>query len=112
MPNTQTEVKPRPDRGFTVNHVVVPAHGATPDHVEESDFDGHIAGEFEHKGEDVERTEKASTATAGRHLTSKKDGLEVAKERKAHVESNRVASAKLFDSNKLTVCPEQKKGRK
>jgi hypothetical protein len=26
---------------------------------------GHIPGEFEHKGEDVERTEKASTATAG-----------------------------------------------
>jgi hypothetical protein len=55
---------------------------------------GHIPGEFEHKGEDVERTEKASTATAGRHLTSKKDGLEVAKERRAHVESNRTASAK------------------
>jgi hypothetical protein len=65
MPNTQKEVKPRPDRGLTVNHVVVPAHGATPDHVKESDFDGHIPGEFEHKGEDVERTKKASTATAG-----------------------------------------------
>jgi len=35
----------------------------------EDESAGHIAGEFEHKGEDVERTEKASTATAGRHLT-------------------------------------------
>jgi hypothetical protein len=35
--------------------------------------------------------------------------LEVAKERKAHVESNRTASAKLFDSTKLTVVPETEK---
>jgi hypothetical protein len=73
---------------------------------------GHLTGEFEHKGEDVKRTEKASTATLGRHLTSMKTGLEVAKERSAHVKANRDASAKLFDSKKLTVCPEQKKGRK
>jgi len=58
------------------------------------------------------RTEKASAATAGRHITSKKDGLQVAKERSAHVQANRDASAKLFDSDKLTVCPEQKKARK
>ena len=75
----------------------------------ENESAGHITGEFEHKGEDVERTEKASTATAGRHLTSKKTGLEVAKERSAHVEANRKASAKLFDSNKLSVVPEKRK---
>lgn len=77
----------------------------------ENESAGHLTGEFEHKGEDVERTEKASTATAGRHITSGKDGLAVAKERSAHVEANRKASAKLFDSNKLTVVPERK-GRK
>ena len=32
---------------LTVNHVVVPAHGATPDHVEESDFDGHMLADKE-----------------------------------------------------------------
>jgi hypothetical protein len=110
MPNTQKEVKPRPDRGVTVNHVVVPAHGATPDHVKESDFDGHTFGEFEHKGENDERVVKASKVTAGRHITSK-DGLQVARERTASIKANRDASAKLFDSTKLTVCPEQK-GRK
>jgi hypothetical protein len=112
MPNTQKEITIRPDRPLTnTNHEVVEAHGATPDHVEQSDFDGHLTGEFEHKGEDVERTEKSSTATAGRHITSGKNGLQVGVERKAHVEANRKASAKLFDSDKLTVCPEQK-GRK
>jgi hypothetical protein len=110
--NTQEEVKPRPDRALTnTNHVVVEAHGATPDHVKESDFDGHLTAEFEHKGEDPAREEGTSKATAGRHIKSGKDGLEVAKERSAHVEANRKASAKLFDSDKLTVCPEQK-GRK
>jgi hypothetical protein len=70
-----------------------------------------LQGEFESKGEDDERVAKASKVTGGRHVTSK-DGLVVAKERSAHVEANRKASAKLFDSKKLTVCPEQKKGRK
>jgi hypothetical protein len=74
----------------------------------ENESAGHITGEFEHKGEDVERTEKSSTATAGRHITSKKTGLDVAKERSAHVESNRKASAKLFDSTRLSVVPESK----
>ena len=71
-----------------------------------------LPGEFEGKGEDVKRVEKASKATAGRHITSKKGGLEVAKERSAHVQANRDASAKLFDSNKKTVCPEQKGRRR
>ena len=68
-----------------------------------------LQGEFEHKGEDAERKEVASKATAGRHIKSGKDGLKVAKERSAHVESNRKASAKLFDSKKLSVVPERKK---
>jgi hypothetical protein len=108
--NTQKEVQPRPDRPLTnTNHVVVEAHGATPDHVKESDFDGHLTGEFEHKGENPAREEVASKATAGRHIKSGKDGLEVARERSAHVAANRTASAKLFDSNKLSVVPEKRK---
>src|SRR5258708_7123961 len=109
--NTQTEVKPRLDRPLTsTNHVVVEAHGATPDHVAESDFDGHRAGVFEHKGENDERVAKVCKS-GGRHVTSK-DGLVVAKERSRHVEANRKASAASFDSDNLTVCPEQKKRRK
>jgi hypothetical protein len=50
-----------------------------------------------------------SPTTTGRHITSKKGGLQVAAERKAHVEANRKASAALFNSDKLTMCPEQKK---
>jgi hypothetical protein len=110
MPNTQKEITVRPDRPLTNTNQVIEAHGATPDHVEESDFDGHLTGEFEHKGENDERVAKASKVTGGRHVTSK-DGLKVAAERKAHVEANRKASAAIFDSDKLSVCPEQK-GRK
>jgi len=109
--NTQKEVKPRPDRPLTnTNHVVVEAHGAAPDHCySEDETAGHITGEFEHKGENDERVAKASKV-AERHVTSK-DGLVVAKERSAHVEANRKASAKLFDSKRLSVVPERK-GRK
>jgi hypothetical protein len=62
----------------------------------EDETAGHITGEFEHKGEGVERTEKASTATAGRHLTSKKDGLEVAKERTASIGANEYVCDKVW----------------
>lgn len=108
--NTQKEITVRPDRPQTTNHVVVEAHGAVPDHVEESDFDGHLNGEFPGQGENDERVAKASKVTGGRHVTSK-DGLVVAKERSASIQANRDASAACFDSKKLTVCPEQK-GRK
>jgi hypothetical protein len=108
MPNTQREVKLRPDRPLTnTNHEVVEAHGATPDRVKESDFDGHLTGEFEGKGENDERVAKVCKS-GGRHVTSK-DGLVVAKERSAYLESARKAHQKSWDSNKLTVCPEQKK---
>jgi hypothetical protein len=108
--NAQKEVKARPDRPLTnVNHEVAEAHGAVPDHVAESDFDGHLTGEFEGKGENDERVAKASKV-AERHVTSR-DGLVIAKERSAAIEANRKASAACFDSKKLTVCPEQK-GRK
>jgi hypothetical protein len=108
--NTQKEVMPRPDRPLTnTNHAVVEAHGATPDHVQESDFDGHLTGEFEHKGEDVAREVGTSKATAGRHTKSGKDGLAIAKERSAYLESARKAHQKSWDSNKLTVVPEKRK---
>ena len=69
---------------------------------------GVLQAEFEGKGENDERVAKASKATAGRHVTSK-DGLAIAKERSAHVESNRKASAKVFDSKRKSVVPEQKR---
>jgi hypothetical protein len=72
---------------------------------------GHLQAERVHQGEDVERTEKASTATAGRHITSKRNGLDIAKERSAHVQAKRNESAKLFDSKRLSVVPEQKRKR-
>jgi hypothetical protein len=111
--NTQKEVKVQPDRPLTnVNHEVVEAHGAVPDHVEASDFDGHLNGEFPGQGENDQRVVKAgSKVSGGRHVTSK-NGLDVAKERSAHVEANRKASAKLFDSTRKSVVPEQRKHRK
>ena len=109
---TQKEVKPRPDRPLTTNYTPVEAHGATQtqDHCYSEDASGSkpLQGEFERKGENDQRVAKPSKATAGRHVTSK-DGLVVAKERSRHVEANRKASAASFDSDKLTVCPEQKK---
>jgi hypothetical protein len=75
----------------------------------ENESAGHITSKFPHQGENDERVAKASSkVTAGRHITSK-NGLVVAKERSAHVAANRVASAKLFDSNKLSVVPEKRK---
>jgi hypothetical protein len=109
--NTQKEVQPRPDRPLTnTNHVVVEAHGATPDHVYSEDASGAkpLQGEFEGKGENDERVAKASKATAGRHVTSK-NGLDVAKERSAHVESARKEHQKAWDSNRKSVVPERKK---
>jgi hypothetical protein len=75
----------------------------------ENESAGHLTAEFEHKGEDPAREERTSKATAGRHIKSGKDGLAVAKERSAHIEANRKASAKLFDSNKLSVVPERRR---
>lgn len=106
--NTQKEVKPRPDRPLTnTNHAVVEAHGATPDYVKDSDFEGHINGEFPHQGENDERVAKASKV-AERHVTSK-DGLVVAKERKAANEAARTEHQKSWNSDKKSVVPEQKK---
>jgi hypothetical protein len=109
MPNTQEVVLPRTDRPLTNTcHEVVEAHGETsPDHVEESDFDGHLDGEHEHKGELDERVTKASKV-AERHVTSK-NGLQVAAERKSSNEAARTEHQKAWDSNKKSVVPEQKK---
>ncbi len=74
----------------------------------ENESAGNIQGQYEHKGEDVKRIEKASTATAGRHITSKKGGLQVAAERKAHNETARKEHQKAWDSDKKSVVPERK----
>jgi hypothetical protein len=110
--NTQKEVKPRPDRPLTnTNHVVVEAHGANEtqnhDYSESSGGAKPCQGEFPGQGENDERVTKASKV-AERHVTSR-DGLVVAKERSKSIEANRKASAACFDSDKATVCPEQKK---
>jgi hypothetical protein len=53
---------------------------------------------FEGKGENAEREVKTnSSVTGGRHITGGKDGLEVAKQREAHVRRNRAESEKAFD---------------
>jgi hypothetical protein len=82
----------------------------TQDHCYSEDASGSkpLPGEFEGKGELDERTQKASRVTLGRHVTSK-NGLDVAKERSAHVRAKREESAHLFDSSKKSVVPEQKK---
>jgi len=109
---TQKEVKPRPDRPLTTNYTPVEAHGATQtqDHCYSEDASGSkpLQGEFEGKGENDERVAKASKATAGCHVTSK-NGLDVAKERSAHVESARKEHQKAWDSNRKSVVPERKK---
>src|SRR6266404_3290035 len=108
--NTQKEVKPRPDRPLTTNYTPVEAHGATQtqDHDYSEDASGAkpLQGELEGKGENDERVVRASKV-AERHVTSK-NGLDVAKERSAHVESNRKESAKLFDSKRKSVVPEKR----
>ncbi|SRR6266404_410504 len=110
--NTQKEVKPRPDRPLTTNYTPVEAHGATQtqDHCYSEDASGSkpLQGEFERKGENDQRVAKASKATAGRHVTSK-DGLAVAKERSAYLESARKEHQKSWNSDKKSVVPERKK---
>jgi hypothetical protein len=69
----------------------------------------HDTNSGEHKGEDVERTEKASTATAGRHVSSAKGGLQVAAERKASNETARKEHQESWDSDKKSVVPERRK---
>jgi hypothetical protein len=61
-----------------------------------------------HQGEDVKRDEKASEATAGRHIASKKNGLDIAKERQKHVLAKREESAQSWKSDRKSVVPERK----
>jgi hypothetical protein len=70
----------------------------------ENETAGHITGEFEHKGEDVDRTEKASTATAGRHITSGKNGLQVAAERKPATKPRGPSIRKLGTQTRNRSC--------
>jgi hypothetical protein len=115
MPNTQSQIKERYDRPVNKGGQVVEAHGAneTQNHdYSEDATPGHITGKYEHKGEAAERIEKSSSATAGRHIVSKKSELQVTKERKAANESARTEHQKSWDSNKLTVVPERKKSNK
>jgi hypothetical protein len=108
MPNTQKEVQARPDRPVVnTNREDVEAHGASPDYVKESDFDGHLNGEFPGQGELDARVTKSSKV-AERHVTSR-DGLQVAAERKASNEAARTEHQKSWDSDKKSVVPEKRK---
>ncbi len=55
---------------------------------------------FEGKGEAAERSVQASKATAGRHVTSGKDGRAVSDERARSVLARRKETEKLFDSHR------------
>ena len=80
--NTQKEVKPRPDRALTnTNNVVVEAHGATPDHVKERDFDGHMLADKELNLGDQKRS-VVNDSVGERHHVGEA-GLDVAKRRSA-----------------------------
>ena len=105
--NTQKEVKPRPDRALTnTNHVVVEAHGATPDHVSEKDFAGHTLADNELSLGDQKRSIVHDSVGERHHVGEA--GLDVAKRRHAAIEANKKSSAAIFDSDRMSVCPEQK----
>jgi hypothetical protein len=64
----------------------------------EDESPNSVQGKFEHKGESAERSQKSvSPVTAGRHVTSSKDGTAVRKERENHVLAKRKETEKLFD---------------
>jgi hypothetical protein len=100
-----------PEKGIrsTANaHSLVENENQKHEYSEDASGAKPCQGEFEGKGENDERVAKASKATAGRHVTSK-NGLDVAKERSAHVESARKEHQKAWDSNRKSVVPERKK---
>ena len=102
-----------PEKGIrsTANaHSLVENETQKHEYSEDASGSKPLQGEFEGKGENDERVAKASKATAGCHVTSK-NGLDVAKERSAHVRAKREESAHLFDSSRKSVVPEQKKKR-
>jgi hypothetical protein len=99
--------KPRPDRALSVNHVIVDARGAPPDHVQESDFDGHILADKELSKGDQKRS-IVNDSVGERHHISENQLDVIAKRRKESIEANKRKSAEIFNSDRLSVCPEQK----
>jgi hypothetical protein len=85
---------------------IVEAHGAQPDFVKESDFAGHILADKQLNLGDNKR-KIVSDSVGERHHVGE-NGLNVAARRTASIMANRAASSKIFDSDKLSVCPEQK----
>jgi hypothetical protein len=101
MPNTQKQVKPRPDRGVTVNHVVVPADGSIPDHVKESDFAGHSLADRELSLGDQKRS-IVNDSVGERHHVSE-DQRVVAKRREKSILAHRKESEKIFASTRKSI---------
>jgi hypothetical protein len=105
MPNTQKQVKPRPDRALTnTNHVIVEGHGAVPDYVKESDFDGHILADKQLNLGDQKRSIVNDSVGERHHVSEDQLGV-VAKRREASIMANRKASSKSFDSDRESVVP-------
>ena len=86
------------------NHVAVDAHGATPDHVRESDFDGHILADKELHLGDQKRSIVKDKVGERHHVSEDQLGV-VAKRREASILANRKASSKIFDSDRKSVVP-------
>jgi hypothetical protein len=99
----EMEVKRKHGR---VTHEIVEAHGAVPSYVKESDFDGHILADKELSLGDQKRS-VVNDSVGERHHVGEA-GLDVARRRHAAIEANKRASAAIFDSDKLSVCPEHK----
>ena len=77
-----------------VHHQVVEAHGATKvDYTPDQHTRKHEQGAFESKGESGKRAVKTSSATLGRHVTSK-PGAEVSADRTKEVKSIRAKREK------------------
>jgi hypothetical protein len=84
--------------------VVVGAHGATPDYVKESDFDGHILADRELKLGDQRRS-IVNDAVGERHHVSEDQLGVVAKRREKSILANRKSSSKSFDTDRESVVP-------
>jgi hypothetical protein len=103
MPNTEAKVVARPDRAIAVNHVVVPAHGATDVDFTKPQFDrAHELGAVEtDKGDTDRKIEKS--AVAERHVKSPIAGFDATKLREANVLAHRKESEKIFASTRKSI---------
>jgi hypothetical protein len=78
-----------------VQHQVVAAHGATDiGYTPDQRTRKHEQGAFKSKGESAKRTSGNSSVALGKHVSSEKNGIDVAKQRKDVVKSVRAKREK------------------